>query len=170
MNYKKPLLTILFTFVFIGTSYLMAQPYQTAAGLRFPWGIGINGKHFLKENTAIEANFQMRFLGEAGFDFNQFKLTGLYEIEKPLPEVTEGLYWFFGGGATLGFWTGDFDFPGSDFDSFIFGINGIIGLEYVFADFPVNVQLDWIPGIYFIGESGFDAEYGLFVVRYIIHE
>ena len=66
-------------------------------------------------------------------------LNGLYQWVKPLPQLAEGFDWYLGAGAGLGLAGG----------SFGVGILGQIGLEYNF-EFPLQLSLDYRPGIYFL--------------------
>ncbi|MBK7872232.1 MAG: hypothetical protein IPJ74_16935 [Saprospiraceae bacterium] len=50
---------------------------------------------------------------------------------------------------------------------------GVLGLDYKFANAPVNLSLDWVP-IFYIGNdreyvySGFQGGYGGLAVRYVL--
>jgi hypothetical protein len=162
----KSALIGLFMLLFVGVQEAYAQPYKVSAGIRFPFGIGLNGKYFLNEQNAVEGILNFRFPGTAGFNYTYITLTGLYEWQFDLDQVLENLDWYAGAGASLAFFGGDWDFPGSDFNSVDFGISGVIGLEYTFDGVPITVALDWIPSIYFAG-LGFEGEGGLFAVRYV---
>ena len=83
----------------------------------------------------------------------------------------EGLKWYVGGGATAYLWTysNDIFFEGSD--TFTFGVQGYVGLDYAFEDTSLNLSLDWVPTI-FLGDgyvSGFGASYGALSIRYILN-
>jgi hypothetical protein len=49
----------------------------------------------------------------------------------------------------------------------VIGIDGIIGLEYLFKDVPFNASLDWKPGFNLIGYTGFWGDEVAVSVRYI---
>jgi len=72
-------------------------------------------------------------------------------------------------GATAIFWNYDNVFYANDnFGSVNLGIMGALGLDYKFADAPINLSLDWVP-TFVIGEgayNGFRADMGALSVRY----
>jgi hypothetical protein len=83
----------------------------------------------------------------------------------------EGLKWYFGGGASAYYWNYDNDFyPNNDFASLSFGLHGIVGLDYKFADIPLNLSIDWIPTVVIGGEflTGFGGSYGALSARYVL--
>jgi hypothetical protein len=49
----------------------------------------------------------------------------------------------------------------------VIGIDGIIGLEYVFRDIPINIGLDWKPALNIIGNTSFWPDKGAVSIRYI---
>ena len=78
-----------------------AQTYQTGIGAKFYVGDGslggINVRHSTAENTALEGSL-LFYNGGLGIE-------GLYEYQGPI-NGAEGLEYFVGGGALLGFGTG----------------------------------------------------------------
>lgn len=137
---------------------------QSMIGLRLGYPTSVTYKHFLNESNAIEVYGGFR--GYTGYRW--FNLSGAYQVHKPLPDVTEGLSWYFGGGASVYFWSFGNDFTGGDFSSTTFGIQGYLGLDYQFADAPVNLSVDWVPTFFLNGfGNGFGAGYGSLAVRYI---
>ena len=156
----KKLLLPLFIGLFLYQSEASAQNYENAAGLRLGWGLGISGKHFFDDRSAVEG--VLRF---GGFFSSYIQFTGLYQLHQSLSDVTEGLQWYVGGGAFAGFWSGAYsrvyDYSGTQV-----GISGVIGLDYKFADLPINVSADWMPGIAIVGGGGFVGSSGGLAVRY----
>ncbi|MGC9342403.1 MAG: hypothetical protein ACP5E3_06870 [Bacteroidales bacterium] len=124
-----------------------AQDYINAVGLRGGLAQGITFKHFLSNQDAAEGILAVRWGG--------FYVTGLYERHMPAFD-TDGLYFFYGGGAHIGFWDSAnniwFDEAGS---YTVFGVDGILGLEYVFYQIPFNISLDWKPAFNLIGVTNF---------------
>jgi hypothetical protein len=149
--------------------------YKTGIGLRFGPEAGLTLKHFLNKN-AVEV------ILSSGWGYGGFRLTGLYEVHKPFPSV-KGLDWFFGGGAHVGTYSGRYygysaynggyhDKNGKwhpDYRSryMTLGIDGILGLEYLFEDFPITIGLDIKPYIDLIGWGNHFAD-GAFTIRYAI--
>jgi len=135
-----------------------AQDYKTGLGLRVGTGVGFTVKHFLNNSSAIEGLLTTRWHG--------FDISGLYE-KHAMAFDTDRLRWYYGGGAHIGFYDGDYvewGVPGSTYN--VLGIDGIIGLEYSFTEAPINISLDLKPALDLIGYTGFWAEFGL-SVRYI---
>ena len=88
---------ILVSLVFITVStFLYSQNYKTAIGIKggYPGYGSLNGKHFLNSKTAIE--------GSVGGGANTLLLQGLYELNYSLED---GLNWYAGGGANVGFYS-----------------------------------------------------------------
>jgi len=156
---KKILITLLI--VFCSAALSNAQDYRTGVGLRGGFPSGLTVKHFTREKSALEFLLASRWRG--------FEITGLYEIHNQAFN-TERLKWYYGLGGHVGFWNGDYTNkywgePGTNYT--VVGIDGIIGLEYSFAEAPINLGIDWKPAFNFIGYSGFWADGGAFSIRYI---
>jgi hypothetical protein len=132
--------SLFFTLLFCGTS-VFGQSYQNAIGLRGGWYDGITFRHMLSESKAIEALFMSRWRG--------WNITGLYEIQKPLKD--EGLDWYYGVGAHLGGYDAHYYYEKGnphyydDRYATAIGLDGIIGIEYTFKDFPLNIGADIHP-------------------------
>jgi hypothetical protein len=128
---------IFFLFLLMG-SYVQAQDYKTALGVRLSssdatLNSGISFKHFFG-STALEA---LVTFGDP------FAIGAL--LEKHRPTGPEGLTWFYGGGAYVGF-GGKSNFGGQ----------GVIGLDYKFQEVPINVSLDWKPELNLVQEVSFE--------------
>ncbi|MBK9107908.1 MAG: hypothetical protein IPM92_05875 [Saprospiraceae bacterium] len=153
---------------FIALSFnSFAQEYKNAIGLRAAWGWALTGKHFLNEKNAVEAIVNYRNYGAGVYDYNYFSLTGLYQTHSDIKSV-DGLRWYWGFGAQLGSWGGDFyQFDLDDDGNFFLGVCGNLGLDYKFDGAPINLSVDWIPTFHFIGwGNGFNEEAGGFAIRY----
>ncbi|MCU0473931.1 MAG: hypothetical protein MUC93_11315 [Bacteroidales bacterium] len=148
---KKIVLSLVLT-IFV-LSFANAQDYKTAVGLRGGWGYGLTIKHFLGEKSAVEGLLSSRWSG--------FEITGLYEIHNPAFEV-DRLKWFYGVGGHLGSY-------GSSYlggTGIMIGVDGILGLDYSFTEFPINISVDWKPSFNIIGYSHFYPDGGAFSIRY----
>lgn len=163
---KKLSILLLFVFSCLYTTTTQAQDYKSAIGLRlgYPWSISY--KQFLNDRGAFEV-----FGGLRGYTYYRwFNVGALYQHHTPFPN-TAGLRWYYGGGASVFFWTYDNDWPGynaSDYSSTSFGIMGVIGLDYKFTNVPFNLSVDWIP-TFFVGDgytTGFGGGYGALAARY----
>lgn len=119
---------------------LSAQDYKFAAGIRFSTAAptlnnSLSVKYFFEESNAIEG--LISFGSRVG-------VGGLYEHHQ-LIGGTPGFTWFYGGGAYLGFESGQT----------WFGPTGVVGLDYKFPNSPVNLSLDWKPELDFVPSINF---------------
>jgi hypothetical protein len=153
---KRILITLGLVVCIVG--FAEAQEYKTALGIRAGFSSGLTIKHFKNHNAAFEGLLTTRW---EGFDF-----TGLYEIHNQAFDV-DHLYWYYGGGAHIGFYNGNnvtWGRAGAGYT--VIGIDGILGIEYTFSEIPVNLGIDWKPAINFVGYSGFWSE-GAISARYV---
>lgn len=157
---------ILFLLLFVGlgmTTNTQAQDYKSAIGLRLGYPISITYKTFLNETNAIEIFGGFR-------SYNQYttvNVTAGYLLHNDFPDV-ERLKWYYGLGGGVAFYNFDNDFVVDD-DGLSIVINGFLGLDYTLKDTPINLSVDWIPGIFIGGYgSGFGAGRGALSVRYIL--
>ena len=104
-------------------------------------------KYFITERSAIE--------GLVSFG-SRFGVGGLLEIYKPFN--VEGLSWFYGGGAYVGFEAGDT----------YLGPTGIIGMDYKFTNVPLNISLDWKPELDIIPDINFVPDAFALSVRFTL--
>lgn len=127
MKTLKPV-TALFVVAFLsGTN---AQDYKSAIGVKLGYGLVASYKTFLNEKSAVDIFGGIRWGGIAAGAY--------YEIHKPIKSV-ERLKWYWGGGASFTTW--DYGYAG--FDSYYeLGVSGVLGLDYTFDDYPVNVSVD----------------------------
>ncbi len=130
--------------------------YNRAIGIKFPGGFAVSYKQFLQQYQNVEA--------EAMFWNNGFRAVGLYEFNWDIQGI-DGLRWYIGPGAHIGFWNNDNSKKSNSSKAGI-GIDGVIGLDYKIADLPINVSLDWQPSVDVIGSTGTGLAYGGIGVRY----
>jgi len=167
---NKYLLRISIAFLMMISLQSKAETYETALGLRLSgFSSGISLKHFTNPTGAVE--------GILSFGRHSLLVTGLYESHKPFPNA-EGLSWFYGGGAHIGFINSDYgyyyfyehrhkhDVPIDDYyATFLLGADFIIGLDYKFTGAPVNLSLDVkpfvdiIPGFYGYWEGALSVRF-----------
>jgi hypothetical protein len=154
-------LVVIGLFLFCLVSISKGQDYNTGIGLRGGFDYGLSVKHFISEKSALEFLLASRWRG--------FEVTGLYEVHNQVGDV-DRFKWFFGFGAHVGFWNGDYThdywgYPGTNYT--VVGLDGILGLEYSFKEVPINLSLDWKPALNFIGYTGFWADGGALSIRFI---
>lgn len=146
----RKLMLIVFGVVFFAlTSEVKAQSYATGIGLRSGVSNGLTVKHFIESDLALEGILHSRWRG--------LMITGLIEKHKDISEV-RGLRWFYGGGAHIGSWNGNRNPPWAEPNfggATVFGIDGIIGLDYIFTDVPINLSLDYKPAFNITHSAGF---------------
>jgi hypothetical protein len=137
---------ITFSLVSIGRT----QDYDTGLGLRVGLYNGLTAKHFLGEKSALEGIISMRWKG--------IGITGLYELHNSLFNA-DGLKWYVGGGAHVGFYNGDHTEWGTPETKYrVMGLDGILGLEYSFNSFPISLSIDWKPAFNIVGYRGIWAD------------
>ena len=150
---RKLLLTLLLIGAGVGCSLYAQQDYKLALGVRLSDATptlsnSVSLKYIMPSGNALE--------GLISFG-TRFGIGGLYDVQKPL-NGTPGLKWFYGGGAYVGFQSGNT----------YLGPTGAIGLDYKFDKVPLNLSLDWkpeldiLPGINFVPDAfGFSARFVL---------
>jgi hypothetical protein len=148
---KRISISLLVVFIFFG-SQISAQDYRFAVGVRLSNATptlnnSITGKYFITEKSAIE--------GIISFG-SRFGIGGLLEIYKPFS--VQGLSWFYGGGGYVGFEAGDT----------YLGPTGILGMDYKFANVPLNISIDWKPELDIIPDINFVPDAFAFSIRFTI--
>ncbi|HEY0678552.1 MAG TPA: hypothetical protein VGD17_09710 [Chitinophagaceae bacterium] len=120
-------------------SLLSAQDYKVALGVRLS-----NATPTLSNAITLKYNMTQQHSLEGIVSFgSRFGIGALYEINRLT--TVQGLNWFYGGGAYVGF---------EDGDTYL-GPTGIIGLDYKFPNIPLNLSLDWKPELDFIPSINF---------------
>jgi hypothetical protein len=140
----KKIIIGLFFLLFISAASVNAQDYNTGIGLRGGPFNGLTIKHFLSSNTAVEGVLSTQWSG--------WLISGTWE-KHATAFNTEGLKWFYGVGAHIGFWNNS-NFPGSNNNqqsNTVLGVHGALGLEYTFNEIPFSIGADWKPALNLIG-------------------
>lgn len=154
---KKKLFTLIALTFIMGS--VIAQDYSTGIGVRGGLYNGLTIKHFLGQKAAVEGIVATRW--------SSFDVTLLYEIHKDNAFDVDRLNWYYGIGGHIGLWNGDL-IPDSPTGSYLaIGVDGILGIEYNFAEIPINISLDWKPRFNIIGYSKFYGDAGAVSLRYI---
>lgn len=161
MNRPALLLAIL---LITGNVQSARAEYRTALGLRMNGGYGISLRHMITDKNSIEGMLHSRWRG--------LVLTGLYQANFPV--FTEpGFRFYMGAGGHIGFWNRKYH-PWwdekknryEDGQAAVIGIDGQIGLEYTFANIPLNLSIDWKPAINLIGINNYWGSDAALSVRY----
>jgi hypothetical protein len=147
---KKVICSFLFVSGIFFASNVQAQDYKTALGVRLSSSQAmvnnsVTLKHFFNERTAIEALLSFG---------DPLALGALVEIHKPFGE--SGVRWFYGGGGYLGFVKSyNVNTEKNETDP-NFGAMGVLGLDYKFANLPLNLSLDWKPELNIVSDINFE--------------
>jgi hypothetical protein len=148
--------TLLFAIILLVAAGVKAQTYETAVGAKFYAGNGtyggLNIRHSTSEHTALE--------GSLLFQSGAIGLEGLYQYQGPITGA-EGLEYFVGGGGFLGFGTG----KGNNSTAFALRLTG--GVDYKFADAPIDVSLGFDPFFYLTPATGTNLTLGI-GLRYVL--
>lgn len=156
----KTIFATLITLILLTLGSLQAQDFSQAVGLRGGLDNGITYKASLDGTNAFDLILSSRWSG--------FSFTALYERHF-YPFDVDGLYAYYGAGAHIGFYDNRSPWFDGNSSGMVLGADGVVGIEYVFADFPINLSFDWKPVINLIGHSGFyGGGFGL-SARYIIN-
>ena len=157
INVMKKASFLSIAFICLAVAGAKAQTYSTAVGAKFYAGNGsiggINIRHLTATHTALEGSL-LFFSGAVG-------LEGLYEYQAPIPGA-EGLQYFVGGGGMLAFGTGRYN---DNSTSFALRLTG--GVDYKFADAPIDVSLGFDPFFYLAPSTGSNLSLGI-GLRYVI--
>jgi hypothetical protein len=157
---KNTIIIIAMILGIASSGIIQAQDYHTGLGIRGGFNSGISIKHFYTTDIAIEGVLSTRW--------NGFKITGLAEWHRPIFD-TQGMYFYYGGGAHIGIWDTEKDYYGDPIagNSFFIGVDGVIGLEYAFQGIPLSLGLDWKPGFEIISDFGFTHDEIALSIRYL---
>lgn len=136
---NKIIVIVIISFLFASTAG--AQAYKHQVGVRLGSidqvvSSGLSYRYNFNNNKAVEALVNLR---------DPVSIGAMYEIFNPIKAV-ENLQWFYGAGAYA-------SFKGVD----NFGIMGIAGMDYQFAEVPVNLSIDWKPELNIIEGVSFRA-------------
>jgi hypothetical protein len=136
---------------------LKAQDYKTSLGLRAGYPYGLTIKHFVSEANAFE--------GILAANWGGFVAIALYENEHWTGHYP-GFNWFWGLGAHIGSWDNN-PHVRSTYTGSIFGVDGIVGLEYTFDEIPLNLSLDLLPSVNLIGDTNWGGIFSALSIRYV---
>lgn len=128
------------------------RDYRMAIGIRLSNSIptlsnAVTGKYFITDRSAVEG-----IVSWGG----RFGIGGLLEVYQPFS--APGLSWFYGGGAYVGFQSNS-DKNGEGGGRTFVGPTGVLGIDYKFANAPINLSIDWkpeldvIPAINFVPDA-----------------
>ena len=128
---------LIFTLTIVACCIFAAQSqstYKTAIGLRlgYPWSASL--KHFVSPKGAVEV-----YAGYRGYTYYSWVNIGVLYQHHTRIEGVEGLQWYVGGGGAVYFWNYNRGFNNNGEGNTSFGVSGCLGLDYKFADFPIEI-------------------------------
>lgn len=131
-----------------------AQDYRLGLGVRLSnstptLNSSFSGKYFVTERSAVE--------GLVSFG-SRFGLGALLELHQDFNSAP-GLRWFYGAGAYVGW---------QDSETYL-GPTGVLGLDYKFANAPINLTLDWKPELDIIPDINFVPDAFALTVRFTLY-
>ncbi|MCC6623265.1 MAG: hypothetical protein IT385_18545 [Deltaproteobacteria bacterium] len=147
----------------LGTSTTSAEPIRSPG--RFGLGIGsatlsngLSAKYFMSKQHALQFNLGVFGGGGAEHRWSRFGGLGLgvdYLFE--MPDIVRAgeafdLAWNLGAGVGLGF----DDDANDDWDTAL-GVSFILGLEFNFIPIPIDLVIEWRPGLLLVPDTDFDA-------------
>ena len=137
-----------------------AQDYKTALGVRLSSSSAMQNnsisiKQFITDRTAIEGLFTFG---------DPLAIGALIEFHKPLTPA--GLTYFYGAGGYLGFVKTVNTNTMKTNSETNFGAQGVIGLDYKFANIPLNISLDWKPELNIVNDINFEPAAIGFTARF----
>lgn len=154
---------ILLSALFVGilsSESLKAQDYKTALGVRLSSAApminnSISLKQFISDKTAIEGLFSFG---------DPLAIGAIVEFHKPLS--ASGLSYYYGGGGYVGFVKTTNTNTEKTSTETNFGAQGVIGLDYKFANVPLNLSLDWKPELNIVNDINFEPAAIGFTARF----
>jgi hypothetical protein len=151
--------SFLLLFMLLISKQSNAQDYKTAVGLKFGgYENGPSIKFFPNNDVALE--------GVLGFRAHGVVITGLYEIHQPAFGAS-GLKFYYGAGAHIGSeGAGVYQTFGGGNETYnsahvLFGVDGVLGLEYKIPQAPIAISLDLNPRAELATGPFFDIAPGL---------
>lgn len=111
-------------------------------------GVGMNVKHFLDAELALLSQVSAGGLWLYEGKSLVFSSFVLYHLPLPMPQVRL----FFGGGGHAGGWVNRDHDPAN---TFIAGIDGIAGAEFVSLHRPLSFSIDIKPGLNFFDQTAY---------------
>ena len=156
---------VTFCFAFLLNCSFAQKTYKTAIGIKggYPSYGSLNIKYRLNNIQSIEGSIGGSAIGVSS---SGVILEGMYEINSPLKE--NGLEWYYGAGALIGLIKeADLNAQNGMGNRFLSGAKGIIGIEYTFEEFPLNLALETGPVLLFSPYISFTWA-GALAIRYSI--
>lgn len=132
-------------------------PFKSAIGVVFDGNDGSNVG--IQYKTALKGPQAAQF--QVSFRDNWFNIGADWQYEKAI-NGAEGLAWYAGVGAQIGFWSWE-----GNSETFI-GLRPQVGLEYKIPTLPLGLHLDYKPLFGLNHDTGFQGDGFTFGIKYIL--
>lgn len=154
---KNKTITTLCTIIIIMatgiTTKVFSQNYEKAIGLNLGSILGVNYKHFISTQGALEYSFGYQRPGRG------VMLTALYQYHFNL---VDNLNLYVGGGVNLGVKY----LQNDKVSRLAIGLDPTVGFEYKFQGSPIALALDYTPQINFL--TSMNWQITAFKVRFVL--
>lgn len=148
---------LIITLFLVSASHLFAQGYSQSLGIRAAWiSPGIEYRYYVDDTQSYRGILSVRNRG--------LQINGLVEFYKyDLFPFSYQLVFFYGAGIHAGYESWDDVIIGTNQrsvevqSSFLAGIDGVVGLEYLFYEAPVKIGFEVKPFMDVFGRYGFDV-------------
>lgn len=141
-----------------GANEVKAQtPFKSALGVVFDGGDGSNVG--IQYKTALNGPQALQL--QASFRSNWVNVGADWQYERPI-NGAEGLHWYAGIGAQVGFWSWE-----GNSETFL-GLRPQVGLEYKIPTIPIALHLDYKPYLGLNHDTGFNGDQFSFGVKYVL--
>ncbi len=145
-----------------------AQEFRNGVGLRLGWSTGFEYRIFSGETESYKFLLSTRDKGVQIHALKEFHQYDLFNF-------TDQLVFFYGGGIHAGYerWNVVHYYNNTQWydthTAFIAGVDGLVGLEYVFFRAPVSLGIEAKPYFEFFGREFFDIQIFdfAFTVKYL---
>ena len=157
---KKLFLPLLAAVAFVGVSTQEANaqtPFKSALGLVFDGGDGSNVG--IQYKTALSGPQALQL--QASFRSHWVNVGADWQYEKAISGA-EGLAWYAGVGAQVGFWSAN-----SNSETYL-GLRPQVGLEYKIPTIPIAMHLDYKPYLGLNHDTGFNGNQFSFGVKFVL--
>ncbi len=140
--------------------------YEKSIGMKFGQPNSLSFKLQAVDNMYVEG---LLSFSSSKNSYTRISASALAEFNKVIEGTNDNLFWYFGGGAGVNFYSFDDAYTG-DIRNISLSLLGVIGLDYAFPNFPINLSVDWMPVI-LIGDTKpgiVFTSWGL-AIRYVIN-
>lgn len=134
-----------------------AQEFKQAAGIRLGWSPGFEYRIFSDDTNSYKFLLSTR---DQGIQFHIFKEFHQHDMFS----FTDQLVFFYGAGIHAGYERWDvvhYHNNSQWYDrrtAFIAGLDGLVGLEYIFYKAPISLGIEVKPYFEFFGQEFFDIQ------------